>query len=45
MAASTHSAWRQPRAWISQADSGMNTVLASPPRKVSVMIARRKSCG
>ena len=30
---------------ISHAVSGMNTLLASPPRKVSVMIARRKSCG
>jgi hypothetical protein len=36
---------RQPRPAISAADSGMNTLLASPPRKVRVMIARRKSCG
>jgi len=45
MAASTQSACRQSSSAISQAISGMNTVLASPPRKVSVMIARRKSLG
>ena len=44
-AASTHSACRQPSVAISPADSGINTVLARPPRNVSVMMARRKSCG
>ena len=44
-AASTSSAVRQPQVAISQAETGMKTLLARPPRKVSVMIARRKSCG
>jgi hypothetical protein len=44
-AASTHKASRQPIMRINQADKGMNTVLARPPRNVSVMIARRKSEG
>ena len=44
-AASAHSACRQPHRSIHQANSGMNTVLAKPPKKVSVMMARRKSCG
>ena len=45
MAPSTQEAWRQPPCAISQAVSGMNTVLASPPRKVSVMMARRNVAG
>jgi hypothetical protein len=40
-----HNAGRQPHCAISQADSGMNTVLASPPRKVMVMMPRRKLSG
>jgi len=40
-----HKAPRQPQAAISQAVKGMNTVLARPPRKVIVMMARRKSLG
>jgi hypothetical protein len=44
-AAIAHTACRQPKSRTSHAITGMNTVLASPPRKVSVMMARRKSCG
>ena len=44
-AASGSRAWRQPQLEISQAVSGMMTVLASPPRNVMVMMARRKSVG
>jgi hypothetical protein len=44
-AARHHSAWRQPSSDISHAVNGMNTVLAKPPRKVKVMMARRKSLG
>ena len=40
-AASHHKAWRHPKALISHAVKGMNTVLARPPRKVMVMMARR----
>ena len=44
-AASTCTAVRQPQLAMSQAIRGMNTVLARPPRKVMVMMARRKSLG
>ena len=45
MAAKTSSAWRHPPELISQALNGKKTVLASPPKNVSVMMARRKSWG
>ena len=44
-AARAMNAWRQPHSAISQAVSGMNTVLARPPKKVMRMMARRKSFG
>ena len=44
-AAITHSMGRQPTVLSSHAISGMNTVLASPPRNVMVMICRRKLSG
>jgi hypothetical protein len=39
--ASTHKASRQPQCSTKAAVSGMNTVLASPPKNVMVMMARR----
>ena len=42
-AANAHSACRQPQRSMHQANRGINTVLASPPKKVRVMMARRKS--
>ena len=44
-AANAHKVGRQPHSAIHQLDSGMNTVLASPPRKVSEMMWRRKLLG
>jgi MFS family permease len=43
--ASTHSDSRHPSVRNKNAINGMNTVLASPPRNVKVMMARRKCSG
>jgi hypothetical protein len=40
-AASTHKVSRQPQCSTKAAVKGMNTVLASPPKNVMVMMARR----
>ncbi len=42
---SKHMVVRQSVTAINHAMSGMNTVLAKPPKKVSKMMARRKSLG